>query len=311
MAHLPRNGSRALLTIGWLLGVALALGACKQAPDLTKYKEQATQLAAQWLPKLGDLAGTVEQLAGRAKALPVELPGVGEVTKLLDTHRGTLESLKGMLGSLPSQITGKPDQVTGLLAASTTRLETSAKEITESLATASGRVGELEAAAKAAAAPPPAPASDLSMKLDTGFEVKGAADGIEGQLLAFIQDASKPVDKTTWFNFDRLTFQEGKVELDVERSAAQLTNVVEILKAFPATKLKIGGYTDSTGSAEANQKVSAQRADTVKRALVTAGIAAARLESEGYGPDHPVCPANDTDECKAKNRRIAVRVTAK
>ena len=36
-----------------------------------------------------------------------------------------------------------------------------------------------------------------------------------------------------------------------------------------------------------------------------------RLEAEGYGAEHPVCAANDTDECKAQNRRIALRVTAK
>ena len=36
-----------------------------------------------------------------------------------------------------------------------------------------------------------------------------------------------------------------------------------------------------------------------------------RLAAEGYGPEHPPCPANDTDECKAQNRRIALRVAAK
>ena len=46
-------------------------------------------------------------------------------------------------------------------------------------------------------------------------------------------------------------------------------------------------------------------------ALIEAGIAKERLEAEGYGPEFPVCAANDTPECKAQNRRIAVRVTAK
>lgn len=41
------------------------------------------------------------------------------------------------------------------------------------------------------------------------------------------------------------------------------------------------------------------------------GVAKNRLESEGYRPEHLECPANDTEECKAKNRRIAIRVTAK
>ena len=44
---------------------------------------------------------------------------------------------------------------------------------------------------------------------------------------------------------------------------------------------------------------------------ITLGVAAPRLQAEGYGPLQPVCPANDTLECKLKNRRIAAQVTAK
>jgi K(+)-stimulated pyrophosphate-energized sodium pump len=50
------------------------------------------------------------------------------------------------------------------------------------------------------------------------------------------------------------------------------------------------------------------RASTVKLELTKFGIAADRLESEGFGSQLPLCPANDTDECKAQNRRIDVRV---
>jgi K(+)-stimulated pyrophosphate-energized sodium pump len=45
-----------------------------------------------------------------------------------------------------------------------------------------------------------------------------------------------------------------------------------------------------------------------KTEITELGIAADRVEAEGYGSQHPVCAANDTDECKAKNRRIDVRV---
>ena len=46
-------------------------------------------------------------------------------------------------------------------------------------------------------------------------------------------------------------------------------------------------------------------------ALVAAGVEKGRLEAEGYGQEHPVCPANDTEECKAQNRRIDVNVQAR
>ena len=96
----------------------------------------------------------------------------------------------------------------------------------------------------------------------------------------------------------------------MEKSNDQLTNIAEILKAFPKAKLKIGGYTDNVGDAAANLKLSAERAANVKAALVAMGIGAERLESEGYGQDHPVAD-NAADEGRAQNRRIAVRVTEK
>ena len=145
--------------------------------------------------------------------------------------------------------------------------------------------------------------------LPTNFELKGRKDGIESSLVNFLE-GSAAVDKTTWFNFDRLTFATGSAQLDMEKSKDQLTNIAEILKAFPKTKLKIGGYTDNTGDAAANLKLSDDRADAVEDALEALGISDDRLDSEGYGDQHPVA-SNDTEEGRAQNRRIAVRVTEK
>ncbi len=131
---------------------------------------------------------------------------------------------------------------------------------------------------------------------------------IEMGLLEFIQ-SDKAVDKTTWFDFDRLTFETGKSTLKPE-SANQLDNIAQILKTFPDVNLKIGGYTDNTGNADANLKLSAERAKTVEAELVKLGVAADRLDAEGYGDQYPVAD-NATEAGKAKNRRISLRVTQK
>jgi OOP family OmpA-OmpF porin len=76
----------------------------------------------------------------------------------------------------------------------------------------------------------------------------------------FIEDKDKPVDKTTWFTFDRLYFEPGKSVLKAE-SQGQIANIDAILVAYPNVKLKIGGYTDNTGDAAVNKKISNVRAN--------------------------------------------------
>jgi outer membrane protein OmpA-like peptidoglycan-associated protein len=153
------------------------------------------------------------------------------------------------------------------------------------------------------------PAGFFTLKLPNGVELNVPQNGIENQLATFIADSSKPADKTTWFNFDRLTFDTGKSTLEPS-SQEQLNNVVAILKAYPNVHAKIGGYTDNVGKAAANLKLSDDRAKNVMDGLVAGGIDQSRLESKGYGEEHPVTD-NSTEEGRAQNRRISLLVTAK
>ena len=141
------------------------------------------------------------------------------------------------------------------------------------------------------------------------MELNIPQNGIENKLITFITDPSKPVDETTWFNFDRLLFDTGQATLQPS-SQEQLTNIAQILKAYPNVHVKIGGYTDNTGDPQANMTLSDARAKNVMDALVAQGVDASRLTSEGYGDQHPVAD-NSTEEGRALNRRIALRVTQK
>ena len=146
-------------------------------------------------------------------------------------------------------------------------------------------------------------------KLPSGYELNIPENGIENNLVKFIEDKDKAVDKTTWFNFDRLLFDTGKATLK-PASKEQVNNIAEVLKAYPNVAIKLGGYTDNTGNPTSNVKLSDERAKTVMNALVGLGIDKSRLEAEGYGSEHPVA-SNDTEAGRAENRRIAVRVTKK
>jgi OmpA-OmpF porin, OOP family len=158
--------------------------------------------------------------------------------------------------------------------------------------------------------PTPAPTDGLvDLALPDGTTLRVAADGLEGKLVGFITDSSRAVDKDTWFTMTGLEFETGSATLSA-KSNAQLDAVTATLKAFPAVNLKIGGYTDNTGNAAANMKLSGERAAATVAALVSRGVDAARLAGEGYGDQHPVAD-NATEEGRQRNRRIDVRVTAK
>ena len=107
-------------------------------------------------------------------------------------------------------------------------------------------------------------------------------NSVEFKLLNFIEDASLAVDNTTWFTLDRFYFETGSSTLKAE-SKEQLDRVAAILKAYPAVNLKIGGYTDNTGSDAVNMALSSERANAAMAELVNRGIEASRLEAEGYG----------------------------
>ncbi len=135
--------------------------------------------------------------------------------------------------------------------------------------------------------------------------------GANSQLYAMYQavklEDKSVLDNTHWYTIENLFFESDSSTLK-PKSEGNLQNLSEIMMAFPNLKVKLGGYTDNTGSETNNQKLSKLRAETAKLRLMEMGIAPERIETEGYGSQFPVCEANDTDECKAQNRRIDVRV---
>ena len=117
-------------------------------------------------------------------------------------------------------------------------------------------------------------------------------------------------DKNTWFTLEDLYFESGSSKLKAS-SEQTVKNLYEMLNAYNTLNVKLGGYTDNTGDSAQNVKLSFERAEAAKAALVKLGLSADRISTEGYGPQFPICAANDTKECKAQNRRIDVRVIKK
>lgn len=149
----------------------------------------------------------------------------------------------------------------------------------------------------------------VKLMLPGNIELEGHKDGLEDKLVKYISDPVVKLEKADWFDFDKITFASGTDKLE-GASLAQLKNLSQILVAYPNVKVKIGGYTDNVGDSAKNKELSQRRADGIVAELVKMGVAADRLAAEGYGDTVPLAD-NATEEGRAKNRRMSLRVTAK
>ncbi len=101
-------------------------------------------------------------------------------------------------------------------------------------------------------------------------------------------------------------FQTGKSVL-TKSSYAQIDKVVQILKDNTLLYADIEGHTDNTGSDAINQPLSEKRAAVVRDYLISKGISADRLTSQGFGSAQPVAD-NETATGRAQNRRTAINL---
>jgi outer membrane protein OmpA-like peptidoglycan-associated protein len=88
----------------------------------------------------------------------------------------------------------------------------------------------------------------------------------------------------------------------------KLAKVSGILLAHPDLKVQIEGHTDSIGSEEYNQKLSEERAGSVKDYLVTQSVQDNNVTAEGFGKSNPIAD-NSTAAGRAKNRRVELVVS--
>lgn len=101
-----------------------------------------------------------------------------------------------------------------------------------------------------------------------------------------------------------ILFATGKSTLKKEATAS-LDETISLLNAYPANKVLIEGYTDSTGNKKANLQLSYDRAQEVYIYFVKHGIPAERLSVVGYGQENPIA-SNKTAKGREQNRRVNI-----
>jgi len=108
------------------------------------------------------------------------------------------------------------------------------------------------------------------------------------------------------FTLNNVHFDSGKPTL-TKKSYAELKDLLEYMILKDDLVIEIAGHTDNVGEDETNLVLSQNRADAVKKYLISKGISQIRVSSKGYGENFPAA-SNDTAVGRQKNRRTEVRI---
>jgi outer membrane protein OmpA-like peptidoglycan-associated protein len=113
-----------------------------------------------------------------------------------------------------------------------------------------------------------------------------------------------PTDRGLVLTLGDVLFDTGKSELN-SGASRKLDQLAQFLSEHKDRRVQIDGFTDSVGSESYNQELSQRRANSVKNALLTRGIASMRINTEGYGKAFPVASNADSGG-RQLNRRVEV-----
>ncbi len=127
------------------------------------------------------------------------------------------------------------------------------------------------------------------------------------QVTTLQQEGFKPVGENWELGIaDRVLFGVDSSDLQPE-SAAVIDRLTKILLGVQIQGALVEGHTDSTGSPIYNQALSLRRAQAVKAAMITSGMAEPAVRVIGLGETDPI-ESNDTEDGRAQNRRVVVIV---
>ena len=111
-------------------------------------------------------------------------------------------------------------------------------------------------------------------------------------------------DALALINISTVGFQPGSVRFTTQSELA-LTQLLQLLKQYPDSRIRIEGHTDNTGADTVNVRVSRERASAVASYFMSRGVAASQLAVTGYGSTRPIAD-NSTEAGRSSNRRIEI-----
>jgi outer membrane protein OmpA-like peptidoglycan-associated protein len=164
-----------------------------------------------------------------------------------------------------------------------------------------GQDAALQQAAQASAAEADA--------LKQAQQAEAANEGLRAELLAQFNAVlqTRLTARGLIVNMSGVLFQTGKATL-LPAAREKLAKVAGILSTHKGLVVEADGFTDSTGSADFNQRLSGQRAENVRNYLVSQGVSGSSISSKGFGKENPIAD-NGTMAGRQENRRVELVVS--
>ena len=273
--------------------IAQAAAAEKYAPEIMSQAEQ-------------DLHNATDMDRGKHRDEKMEITNAREAVERAEDAR--LTALRKQAAEQQAATVAAKNEAEQAAAQSRAQAEQAqvqaqqAKLQTEQAEAAKAEADAARARAEAEAAEARARAAEANRSAESAIQVREKLREQLNTVLATSESARGLI-----VNMSDVLFDTGKYTLKPSTKIS-LAKVAGILLAYPGLKVQVEGYTDSVGGDEYNQKLSEDRAATVKDFLVSQGVSANNITSQGFGKTNPVAD-NSTAEGRAQNRRVNLVVS--
>ena len=280
--------------------IAKARGAEQYAPQVYAKAQSSLQMAENGLSQdsgknqvISSARQTI-QFAEDARALAVQRELAERIQK--EKEAAAAEAAAKAKAAADAQAAAEAQRQAELTAAKEAQMK----------AQAQAQAAEAKAAADAAAAKA---AAEQAATAEEAARAQAATAALRAQLLKQLNDVLQTTDTPRGLvvNMADVLFETGKYALSTE-AQLKLAKLSGIIQAHPGLNLAIEGYTDTTGAADFNMKLSQQRADTVRQFLIAQGLSADAITSNGLGEADPIAD-NNTAAGRKLNRRVEIIVS--
>jgi len=250
-----------------------------------------------------------DQLAAAESAQAEAKAQINELTEALEAERAEANAMRDQLAAAEStqaEAKAQINELTEALEAERSALEAQRLEQAQTKT----RIAELNATLETERAEQAQLRDALEAAESAHSQARAAAEQTVGGLGVSQADAIDLDGQLTEngilieFAPDELRFDSASALLPTTQLPT-LDRVAEQLEDRPELSVIIQGHTDSLGSAQINQRLSQQRAEAVRRALIERGLDAGRVAAEGAGSTQPIAD-NQTPEGQRRNRRVEI-----